>query len=65
MNTLLRVVGLDQDSLREARIDDFRKQMLAAETVGERLQAWRCMCREIHNRSPQQVARMEKERRLL
>lgn len=64
MQWLLRLLGIDEDSLRELRIDDYRRQMVEAESVGERLHAWRCMSREVQNRTPEQVARMEKDRGL-
>ena len=61
MQWLLRLLRIDQDSLREHRIDTYRRKMVNAETQAERLHAWRLMTREIRERSPQQVERMERE----
>jgi len=58
----LRLLKIDQDSLREIRIDDYRRKMLNAETPTEAAFYWKLMKREISQRSEEQIARMERER---
>jgi hypothetical protein len=50
----------EQDALREARIDIFRRKMIRAVTVEERLFFWKLMTAEIRRRSREKVAEMEK-----
>lgn len=64
MQWLLRILGLDEDSKREARIEQYRRQVFDAKTPEQRGFYWRLMLSEIHERSPDQVKRMEKEQGL-
>ena len=64
MQWLFRLLGIDEDSLRELRIEDFRTKMIDANTRAERLYWWREMNREILLRSPEQVKRMERKQGL-
>ncbi|MHB1326885.1 MAG: hypothetical protein ACYC2K_01665 [Gemmatimonadales bacterium] len=65
MQWLFRLLRIDQDSLRELRIDNYRRQMDAAETRLQRRVFWDLMQDEINKRSPEQIARMERERGLV
>ena len=64
MEWLWRLLRIDQDTLREERIEEYRQQMIDAKTTADAMHYWRCMRREIAMRSPEQVARMERERGL-
>jgi hypothetical protein len=52
------------DSDRESLIDSFYEQMIAATTVGEQHQHFKDMCYHVRLRSPEQIMRMEVERRI-
>jgi hypothetical protein len=64
MNWFFRLLGIDQDTLREERIEEYRQLMIDAPDSPTAMHYWRCMKREIAMRSPEQVARMERERGL-
>ena len=64
MNWLFRLLGVDQDTLREERIDDYRRLMIDAPDSPTAMHYWRCMKREIAMRSPEQVRRMERDQGL-
>lgn len=61
MNWILRLLKLDADSLREVRIEQYRRQMVEAKTREARHYAWKLMQSEINSRSPEQIARMERD----
>lgn len=64
MQWLFRLLGIDQDTLREERIADYRRLMARASSTNEAMHYWRCMKREIAMRSPEQIARMERKKGL-
>ena len=64
MNWLFRLLGIDQDTLREERIDEYRQLMIDAPDSPTAMHYWRCMKREIAIRSPEQVRRMERDQGL-
>lgn len=61
MNWLFRLLGIDQDTLREERIEEYRQKMIEAPDSPTAMHFWRCMKREMAMRSPEQVERMRKQ----
>lgn len=60
MNWLFRLLRIDQDTLREERIEEYRQLMIDAPDSPTAMHYWRCMKREIAMRSPEQLQRMQR-----
>lgn len=59
MQWLFRLLRLDDDSLRERRIDEYRRKMEHANTRLMRRYYFQLMQEEIAQRSPEHVKRMD------